>query len=176
MFKPLIVWLWNYAAFLKIRDNLLSGYLLVRVNHVLGFRFHFFQVRMIVFLLENVAVSLLYYRRLEAVSSVSPWGHVLFWLIWPWHGLGGAEGVYSVSHLLHTTKLLCQPWDFLNNQIAFWETSYRRTLDIFYSSSDWKKICRYIEENLFSLNSDYLLEIYLTYFHILFCKTSFILQ
>lgn len=27
--------------------------------------------------------------------------------------------MYSVSHLLHTTKLLCQPWDFLNNQITF---------------------------------------------------------
>lgn len=39
-------------------------------------------------------------------------------MIWPWHGLGGVEGVYSVSHLLHTTELLCQPWNFLNNQIT----------------------------------------------------------
>lgn len=83
--------------------------------------------------------------------------------------------MYSVSHLLHTTELLCQPWNFLNNQITVPEKLLIGELWVYFTPLliEKKKMCRYIEENLFSLNSDYLLEIH---FHILFCKTSFILQ
>lgn len=68
---------------------------------------------MIVFLLEGVAVNLgnwgLYHQ--------SPQDQIC--LIWPWHGQGGAIGVYLVRHLLYITmSCFVKHVNFFNNEIT----------------------------------------------------------